>query len=218
MIAGIALCLLIGYAFSWVFAFIGLTASSPEAANAYGFTILFPLTFVSSAFVPVASMPGWLQPIAEHNPFTYMVNAVRALFLGIPVGNDVWLALALDARDHRRLRAALGVALPTSRRAVIRPLTADDAGELAALLVENRAFLAPFEPDRGERFYTVEGQLERLEREDKHAFAILDGEQIAGTVTLSNVVRGATQSANLGYWVAAKAQRPRRSRRRQSAS
>ena len=94
VIAGIALCLLIGYAFSWVFAFIGLTASSPEAANAYGFTILFPLTFVSSAFVPVASMPGWLQPIAEHNPFTYMVNAVRALFLGIPAGDDVWLALA----------------------------------------------------------------------------------------------------------------------------
>jgi ABC-2 type transport system permease protein/oleandomycin transport system permease protein len=92
-IAGIALCLLIGYAFSWVFAFIGLTASSPEAANAYGFTILFPLTFVSSAFVPVDSMPGWLQPIAEHNPFTYMVNAVRALFLGTPAGNDVWLAL-----------------------------------------------------------------------------------------------------------------------------
>jgi ABC transporter DrrB family efflux protein len=92
-IAGIALCLLIGYAFSWVFAFIGLTASSPEAANAYGFTILFPLTFVSSAFVPVASMPSWLQPIAERNPFTYMVNAVRALFLGTPAGNDVWLAL-----------------------------------------------------------------------------------------------------------------------------
>ena len=93
VIAGIALCLLIGYAFSWVFAFIGLTASSPEAANAYGFTILFPLTFVSSAFVPVASMPSWLQPIAERNPFTYMVNAVRALFLGIPAENDVWLAL-----------------------------------------------------------------------------------------------------------------------------
>ena len=93
VIAGIALCLLIGYAFSWVFAFIGLTASSPEAANAYGFTILFPLTFVSSAFVPVDSMPSWLQPIAEHNPFTYMVDAARALFLGTPAGNDVWLAL-----------------------------------------------------------------------------------------------------------------------------
>jgi ABC transporter DrrB family efflux protein len=93
VIAGIALCLLIGYAFSWVFAFIGLTASSPEAANAYGFTILFPLTFVSSAFVPVDSMPDWLQPIAEHNPFTTMVDAARALFLGTPAGNDVWLAL-----------------------------------------------------------------------------------------------------------------------------
>ena len=60
----------------------------------YGFTILFPLTFVSSAFVPVASMPSWLQPVAENNPFTIMVNAVRGLFLGIPVGNDVWLAVA----------------------------------------------------------------------------------------------------------------------------
>ena len=88
---------------------------------------------------------------------------------------------------------------------MIRPLTADDAGELAALLVENRAFLAPVEPDRNERFYTVEGQLERLGQEGKHVFAILDGEQIAGTLSLSNVVRGPLQSADLGYWVAAKA-------------
>jgi ABC-2 type transport system permease protein/oleandomycin transport system permease protein len=93
VIAGFALLLLIGYAFSWVFAFIGLTASSPEASNAYGFTILFPLTFVSSAFVPVESMPGWLQPLAEHNPFTTMVDAIRALFLGTPAGNDIWLAV-----------------------------------------------------------------------------------------------------------------------------
>jgi ABC transporter DrrB family efflux protein len=94
VVAGIALLLLIGYAFSWVFAFIGLSASSPEASNAYGFTILFPVTFVSSAFVPVESMPGWLQPIAEHNPFTTMVDAARALFVGTPAGNDVWLAIA----------------------------------------------------------------------------------------------------------------------------
>jgi ABC transporter DrrB family efflux protein len=90
VIAGIALLLLIGYAFSWVFAFIGLLASSPEASNAYGFTIIFPLTFVSSAFVPVQSMPSWLEPIAEHNPFTTMVDAVRALFIDTPAGNDVW--------------------------------------------------------------------------------------------------------------------------------
>jgi ABC transporter DrrB family efflux protein len=91
--AGIALLLLIGYAFSWVFAFIGLTASSAEAANAFGFTILFPLTFVSSAFVPVESMPAWLEVVAENNPFTKMVNAARGLFLDTPVGNDVWLAV-----------------------------------------------------------------------------------------------------------------------------
>jgi ABC transporter DrrB family efflux protein len=93
VLAGIGLLLLLGYAFSWVFAFIGLTASSPEAANAYGFTILFPVTFVSSAFVPPETMPDWLQPIAEHNPFTTMVDAARALFVGTPAGNDVWLAV-----------------------------------------------------------------------------------------------------------------------------
>jgi ABC-2 type transport system permease protein/oleandomycin transport system permease protein len=93
VIAGIALLLLIGYAFSWVFALIGLVSSSPEAANAYGFTIIFPLTFISSAFVPVASMPYWLQKFAEHNPVTIMVDAVRALFIGTPAGNDIWLAV-----------------------------------------------------------------------------------------------------------------------------
>ena len=94
VVAGVFLLLLIGYAFSWVFAFVGLASSSPESANAYGFIILFPLTFVSSAFVPVASMPGWLQPIAEHNPFTVMVDAIRGLFVGDPVGNDPWIATA----------------------------------------------------------------------------------------------------------------------------
>jgi ABC transporter DrrB family efflux protein len=94
IVAGIALLLLIGYAFSWVFAFIGLTASSPEAANAYGFTILFPLTFISSAFVPPDTMPSWLQPIAENNPFTTMVDAARSLFIGTEAGNDVWGAVA----------------------------------------------------------------------------------------------------------------------------
>jgi ABC-type multidrug transport system permease subunit len=92
-LGGVALLLLLGYAFSWVFAFIGLTASSPEASNAYGFTILFPLTFVSSAFGPVESMPSWLEAIARNNPFTTMVDAARALFLGTPAGNDIWAAV-----------------------------------------------------------------------------------------------------------------------------
>ena len=86
---------------------------------------------------------------------------------------------------------------------MIRRLTANDAEELAAVLLENRAFVARFEPDRDERFYTAEGQRERLEHENhQHSFAILDGERIVGTVALSNVVRGPLQSANLGYWVA----------------
>ena len=91
-------------------------------------------------------------------------------------------------------------AVETTR--LIRRLTADDADELLALLVENRAYLAPFGPPRDERFYTVEGQKERLEREDKHGFAIIDDGRIVGTVALSNVVHGPLQSANLGYWVA----------------
>ena len=94
IVAGLLLLLLFGYAFSWVFAFVGLTSSSPEAAQALGFIVIFPLTFVSSAFVPVESMPAALQAFAEVNPFTIVVNAMRSLFLGAPAGNDVWGAVA----------------------------------------------------------------------------------------------------------------------------
>jgi ABC-type multidrug transport system permease subunit len=94
VVAGIALCLLIGYAFSWAFAFIGLNVSSPEAANAFGFIVIFPLTFLSSAFVPPETLPEPLQTFAvDINPFSYMVDAVRALFLGTPAGNDVWVTI-----------------------------------------------------------------------------------------------------------------------------
>lgn len=85
---------------------------------------------------------------------------------------------------------------------VTRPLTPEDAGELSALLVENREFLAPFEPVRDERFFTIDGQRERIENDASHPFAILAGSHIAGTVTVSNVVHGPFQSADLGYWVA----------------
>jgi ABC transporter DrrB family efflux protein len=89
IIAGFLLLLAFGYAFSWVFACIGLYVSSPEAANAVGFTAIFPLTFASSAFVPVASMPDWLQAFAKVNPITVEVDAVRALWLGAPAGNSI---------------------------------------------------------------------------------------------------------------------------------
>ncbi len=93
VVLGILILLLFGYAFSWVFAFIGLTSSSPEAAQSLGFIVIFPLTFVSSAFVPPATMPGALQWFAEWNPFSIVVNAVRALFIGDPAGNAVWGAV-----------------------------------------------------------------------------------------------------------------------------
>jgi ABC transporter DrrB family efflux protein len=89
IIGGIGLLLLFGYAFSWVFALLGLLVSSPEAANSVGFIAVFPLTFISSAFVPVESMPGALQWFAEINPFTITVDAMRALWVGAPAGNNV---------------------------------------------------------------------------------------------------------------------------------
>ena len=94
IVGGLLLLLLFGYSFSWVFAFVGLTSSSPEASQSLGFIVIFPLTFVSSAFVPVESMPGALQAFAEVNPFTIVVDAMRSLFLGAPAGNNVWGALA----------------------------------------------------------------------------------------------------------------------------
>jgi len=82
------------YAFSWIQALIGLSVGSVEAANSAGFIWMFPLTFVSSAFVPVENMDGWLKPIARNNPFTILTNACRALYNGTPAGSDVWVALA----------------------------------------------------------------------------------------------------------------------------
>ena len=94
VIAGILLMLLFGYAFSWVFAFIALHSSSGESAQALGFIVIFPLTFASAAFVPIASMPEGVRQFAENNPFTTVVNALRSLWLGTPAGNDVWGAVA----------------------------------------------------------------------------------------------------------------------------
>jgi ABC-2 type transport system permease protein/oleandomycin transport system permease protein len=92
-LAGFGLLLLFGYAFSWVFAFLGMLVSSAEAANSVGFIAVFPLTFISSAFVPVRSMPTVLRAFAEVNPFTITVDAMRSLWLGAPAGNNVWGAV-----------------------------------------------------------------------------------------------------------------------------
>ncbi len=90
IVGGLGLLILFGYAFSWVFALLGLLVSSPESANSLGFIAVFPLTFISSAFVPVESMPSALRWFAEVNPFTVVVDAMRALWVGAPAGNSIW--------------------------------------------------------------------------------------------------------------------------------
>jgi ABC-2 type transport system permease protein len=97
--AVLATALLLGfsYSLSWIQALIGLSVNSVEAANSAGFVWMFPLTFVSSAFVDPSQMPAWLQPIARNNPFSIVTNACRALYNGRPPGNDVWVALAWTA-------------------------------------------------------------------------------------------------------------------------
>ena len=89
---GIVLLLLLGYAFSWIFALVGLFSSTPETANSIGFTLIFPLTFASSIFVPAETMPDGLRQFAEANPFTTVSDAVRSLWLNTPANTDVWMA------------------------------------------------------------------------------------------------------------------------------
>ena len=86
---------------------------------------------------------------------------------------------------------------------MIRLLTPDDAEELAGLYATNREFLTPFEPDRTDEFFTTGFQRQRIEAagEDHWRWAIVDGGRIAGTVVLADVLRGALQLGNVGYWV-----------------
>ncbi|WP_277965542.1 ABC transporter permease [Streptomyces sp. AV19] len=88
-LAGFALLLLLGYAFSWIGAVIGLSVRTPEAATSGGLIWLFPLTFISNAFVPAGNMPTVLRVIAEWNPFSATVQAARELFGNLPAGYPV---------------------------------------------------------------------------------------------------------------------------------
>lgn len=93
LIAGMGLVLLFGYVLSWIFAAMGLALGDPETAQAAAFPLMAPLVFASSAFVPVQSMPGWLQPFAENQPVSVTVSAVRSLVLGGPTAGNVIQAL-----------------------------------------------------------------------------------------------------------------------------
>jgi ABC-2 type transport system permease protein/oleandomycin transport system permease protein len=94
-LCGILLVLLYSYALGWGFATVGLSAANAETAQVMVFPIIFPFTFASSAFVPVASMPGWLQAFAKNQPVTQVVNAARSLMVGGPTHNTHAVLLAL---------------------------------------------------------------------------------------------------------------------------
>ena len=93
-VSGLGLAVLFGFSFSWISAFIGMSVRDPEAAQAAGFIWIFPLVFASSAFVPIYTMPKWLQAVARNNPITHVINAIRALTQGGPVWHDLWISLA----------------------------------------------------------------------------------------------------------------------------
>ena len=78
---------------TWIAVIAGLSAKTAEGAGAFSYPIIF-LPFISSAFVPTASMPGPVRAFAENQPVTSVVNTIRALFEQQPVGNDIWVALA----------------------------------------------------------------------------------------------------------------------------
>jgi len=79
-------------AFTWLYAAIGLVASSPSAASGYGFALLF-LPYLSSAFVPTDTMPKWLQGVADHQPITPVIETIRGLLTGTPINNNAcWAA------------------------------------------------------------------------------------------------------------------------------
>jgi ABC-2 type transport system permease protein/oleandomycin transport system permease protein len=96
----VLLAVTFGYAFSWISAWIGLATGNVEAAQAASFVWIFPLTFASTAFVPLASLPGWLQTFARLNPVSVTVDAARRMALGVSYGTQLfhaflWIAAIL---------------------------------------------------------------------------------------------------------------------------
>jgi ABC-2 type transport system permease protein len=92
-LAVVGLLLLFTLALTWIAVIPGLTAKSIDGASAFSYPLIF-LPFISSAFVPTKTMPGPVRAFADHQPVTSIVNTIRALFAGQPVGSGVWTALA----------------------------------------------------------------------------------------------------------------------------
>lgn len=92
-VAAIGLLLVFMMAIAWIAVLLGTIGSSVEAASGYAMILVF-MPYASSALVPAESMPGWLRVYVDHQPFTPMIDAVRGLLIGLPVGNSAWFALA----------------------------------------------------------------------------------------------------------------------------
>ena len=90
----VVLAIVFGVAICCIAAFTGLAIGDEESVQAFGLIWLFPLTFLSSAFVPIDTMPGWLQAFANNQPVTYVVDTMRALALGGPVAANLWKSIA----------------------------------------------------------------------------------------------------------------------------
>ena len=93
-VLAVLLALLFGFAFSWIFAIVGMLVREPETAQVAGLLPTFPLVFASSAFTPTSTMPGWLQAFANHQPVSVTVNAIRNLTQGGPVASSTLQSLA----------------------------------------------------------------------------------------------------------------------------
>jgi ABC-2 type transport system permease protein/oleandomycin transport system permease protein len=90
----VLLAIVFGVAICCISAFTGLAIGDEESVQAFGLIWLFPVTFLSSAFVPISTMPGWLQAFANNQPVTYVVDTMRALALGGPVAANLWKSVA----------------------------------------------------------------------------------------------------------------------------
>jgi ABC transporter DrrB family efflux protein len=93
---GFFLIVLLGIALTWLGVFIGISVKDVETAQVAGFVWVFPLVFASSLYVPIETMPGWLQAFAKINPITSMADVTRGLLLGGPVADSLWKILAWD--------------------------------------------------------------------------------------------------------------------------
>jgi len=89
----VVMAIVLGVACCVIAAYTGLAIKDEESVQAFGLIWLFPLTFLSSAFVPIQSMPGWLQAFANNQPITFVVNTMRALALGGPIAADLWKSI-----------------------------------------------------------------------------------------------------------------------------